>query len=1110
MRFALTALVAVVLALSSGPELRAEGAILYKGGPIQVTEDGATVWVVNPDHDAVSAIDTATGSVSYHELPAASAGAHRPRGLGVVPDGDEVWVACHDSGMVIVLDATDGAVIEELELHPGSGPANVAIDPDGDTAWVVLHRSAQVAIYDTATYELLTVVDGLQHHPWGISFTEDGSAAWLTHTLMDGEDSYLTAVDTSDRVVVAKVIMKSVNPKSSSQISGDPDPVPEGGYLIPIGQLAQPPGLDQMWVPFQYMNFHNPEFTPDSTVQAAIHKIDLDTNTQFHAGRVVLSGVYAHDNTTLLGDGWNAGIAGPIDLGFDAVGDTAYLVNAYSNNVLVFATDIEMERGSDAALTEIPVGDHPLGIAVSPTDDTAYVLNVLSRDVSVIDLVAEEVTDTIDVTPDVDEPLDEDFLTGARLFHSSADPRVSSTGKVACASCHVRGQGDGLMWDFASLGAGNRKTLNLLGLAHSFGDPVDGRGQLHRSGDRDEVQDFEHTFRSGVMGGTGFLDDPNDSLGEPNADLDADLDALATYVLGLPSLAVSPHRNDDGTLTEAAVRGGLIFQGEGNTSDGAGCNDCHTAPDFTDRDFHDVDSFTSGTENEGPSFNTQSLIGAWDQPPFVHVVGWQDGHTLGGVVRNAAYGEHGDTRELDSAQRYDLTAFLECNDGTMAFEGIEDLEDTTPPRILAVRPVSLDVVEVIFDESVDAESAGDPAHYVFTDGEREIEATDADHDGEAGHRVRVSVPLVYDGSEVTWTLLPGPVEDRAASYGMDANNILDTDDPANEASFTIDGTITVTFGNTGSETFPSAARSAAFTSGLSNVSFAHILLYPFTSIEIKGFVAFDFIDTLADECGVDDGDEIVAARFTAQPLMGHTNTIELRRCLLPWQEPPNDWCFGCSGAPTLNSASHPNIAWHTRGARALGSSGDDPDDYYPEGEYDLAETVDATVDVEFLNERVEFASDGITEAFAFWFDNPEINFGYGVEVVGDEGTGLEFVGASFDGGRQGIVLSITFEVEPNDRREDSVPFIRGDGIQDGVIALGDVLRVARFIFLEGPSGGCEEALDVDDDGRHSIVDIIYLASYLFLERSAPEAPFPGCGTVLEADSLGCDSHDACD
>lgn len=167
-------------------------------------------------------------------------------------------------------------------------------------------------------------------------------------------------------------------------------------------------------MPLQYQNFHNDVFTPDGTVQSAVHKIDLTNGAHANTDRVVLTAVHAHDNTTLLGNGWNAGVSGPVDITFDASGSTAYILHTYSNDVVVVPTNIGLARGGALPLIEINVGDNPKGIVASPTAERLYVHNYLSRDISVIDTTSNAVVATVPTTSGTPEPLDAVFLTGAR------------------------------------------------------------------------------------------------------------------------------------------------------------------------------------------------------------------------------------------------------------------------------------------------------------------------------------------------------------------------------------------------------------------------------------------------------------------------------------------------------------------------------------------------------------------------------------------------------------------------------------------------------------------------------------------------------------------------
>ncbi|MFN0058669.1 MAG: hypothetical protein ACKVX7_09465 [Planctomycetota bacterium] len=1128
--------------LLSAARVDGVGAILHKGGTVQITANGEFVWAVLPDHDAVARYSTVTGAVSYFALPTLGV-RENPQGIAVRADGSEVWVAAHDSGRVFVLNGANGALIATLTLHPGSGPVSIAISPDGTRAYVVLKRSAEVAVFDAVTHNLITMITKLSRRPFGIAFNSAGTQAWLTHTITDGEDSYVTGIDTALLSAKALVVLKSVDPKEPSQISGEADPIPEGGYLMLRGQLAPLPGSTHLWLPVQYQNFHNSAFTPDSTVQAAIHKIDLNTGTHLNGNRVVLTAVYAHAGTTLLGPGWNAGVAGPVDLAFSSTGATAYLVNASSNDVLVFPSTLPLARPVGASpLTEIPVGDHPTGIVSSPVAERLYVLNALSRDLSVIDTALGEEIQRVALSSGVPEPLAPSVLVGARVFHSSDDPRMSANQKVACVSCHPNGETDGLSWTFEQFGAGQRKTLPLIGLSYSFGPPVGGLGQLHRGGDRDEVQDFEFTLRSAIMGGSGFIPVPNPPLGTSNAGLSAELDGLADYLLGLPAIETSPARAPTGALSEAAIRGALIFQRPGGTSSGAGCATCHPGPTFTDNGFHNIGGFAPAPEFQGPAFNTPSLIGAWDNAPYLQATGnFPTGSSLVGVVRDAESGGHGHTSGLNDSQRADLVEFLSSIDGGLAAVGLSGLADTAPPRILRVAPVSLDSVEVIFSESVDAASAGDPANYTFAAGAFQVAATAATFNASAGNRVRVTVPLRYEGCDVTYTLAPGPIEDIAATYGAASNNVLDPSDTTNELTFEITDSITVEFGNvTGVETFGNAAKDASFNPGLSNVSHDHWRLYPATNPETKGFLAFNFVSTLSTECGVASSSEILDARFSGLPEFGNTNTLQLRRCLMPWNEPPNDWCFGCSGALTRTHATYTTVPWHQNGAGALGGSGTSLSEYYPSGAFDVAAAVDASVVAGAVNERVEFASTAVTSAFRFWFDNPSKNFGYCVEVAGTTGPGIEFHAADRENGRNGFVLSMRFAVSPTgpgldcnqngtpdscdisqgtsvDANLDGIPdecqssahdFVRGEANHDGSFNLADPIYVLGYLFGGDPLD-CLDAADSNDDGSVDVADAIHLLAALFSSGPLPLPPFPVCGADPSVDGLGCISFSAC-
>jgi len=75
----------------------------------------------------------------------------------------------------------------------------------------------------------------------------------------------------------------------------------------------------------------------------------------------------------------------PIDIDINSAGTRVYVTNHYSNSVSVLNVDPDAGKAFNTKIDDIPVGDHPYGVAVS-SDDKVYVANNASEYVSVIDV----------------------------------------------------------------------------------------------------------------------------------------------------------------------------------------------------------------------------------------------------------------------------------------------------------------------------------------------------------------------------------------------------------------------------------------------------------------------------------------------------------------------------------------------------------------------------------------------------------------------------------------------------------------------------------------------------------------------------------------------------
>jgi large repetitive protein len=618
-RLRATHVLALVLACASacgptGTALPAPRADRAASAPLALDPAGTRLWVVNPDADTVTVLDTRTLDVIATHATGAE-----PWSVAALHDG--AVVANRAAGTLTVL--RDG---RSAEVQVGPEPGGVVLAPDGRHAYVTVSSDDAVAIVDLTT---LTVTDRIAvgRWPWAIAVT--ATPGQVAPTLLvshrrsrlravaregedEGQEAWLTVIRGDG--AISEIVLAPSSDAFSNALEG----------LAIVG--------DHVWVA-HLLNRPGPPFTFHTTLSGGIATVSLDAAVELLETRID-----TNESTFSTPVNFPRAIAVTRDQG------RAYVVLAGTNVVM----GIDLTNPTAPTLVGFwPVGDNPRGIALSADETRAYVMNYLSRDVSVLDL-----TDTIrrreiarvTTTP---ETLDPQVLAGKILFNLAADPRLSRLGWVSCASCHLDGGVDGTSW---STPEGLRQTMPLWNLA--------GTAPFHASATRDEIQDFDHDIRA-LMGGVGLAASPPSMLGPSAAGRSEALDALAAFVLHGIRVPNAPTAG-----VEAIAAGREVFAE-------SGCAACHGGPAWTrshlpgepgtlglagqmevEASLIDVGTFARDTDVLGAiGFDVPTLLGLHATAPYLH-----DGsaRTLSEVLGNGMHvGRPLDERDVDV-----LAAFL--------------------------------------------------------------------------------------------------------------------------------------------------------------------------------------------------------------------------------------------------------------------------------------------------------------------------------------------------------------------------------------------------------------------------------------------------------------------
>lgn len=543
------------------------------------------LFVVNPDNDTFTALDTVSGLVIYEQATDA-------KPVSIIRHADQLWISCQQSDAIAIHSADTGERVETIRLKYGSAPHGLTIDEQSGRCYVALSATGLLQEIDAATMQLtrqIKLAGPLRNLAW---IPEKQIVAAPQFIAGDQKGATLQWVDVNQWAVT---LSKKLSPSMSNdgQSNGR-------GYPNYLGSIAVNPEQTRMWIPgkkdnlFRGLQRDGEPLVFDQTVRSTAVAVDLESGTEIIEQRIDL------DNSDFA-----------TTTSFNRRGNVLYIATMGTSTI----TAVDAYHPGDTSVFNT-YGQGAMAIVGNQDGDRLYVHNQLSRSISVFESQPDGSLHYLSQWNTVEnEKLSADVLSGKRLFHDTSRSHLSREGYMSCASCHIDGSHDGRVWDLSNLGEGLRNTIDLRGKAGMK------HGILHWTGNFDEVQDFDDQIRR-LNQGTGFLFDavknPQRKFFPHKAGMIAELDNLAKYVSSLSEYPKSPFKDSDGKINPSAVNGRDHFIA-------LKCYTCHSGKTFTDSVSgirHDVgtQSIASGHRLGEPlsGFDTPTLIGLWQSAPYLH------------------------------------------------------------------------------------------------------------------------------------------------------------------------------------------------------------------------------------------------------------------------------------------------------------------------------------------------------------------------------------------------------------------------------------------------------------------------------------------------------------
>ncbi len=530
--------------------------------PIALALHGPRLLTANHTANGVSFIDLQTGKI-LQELSTGD----RPAGVAFSPDGKRA-VVTHQFGYdLAVLDVEADSLKLAGRVEVGPEPRGVVIAPDETTAYVAVGVTNEVVRVDLKTNQVTGRLE-VGREPRGLALSHDGK------TLVAGNarSGSLSIIDTANWRVTRTARVDGTNLRQVVI-----DDAGKYAYVANMKNLrfaTTKNNIDQGWVLGQRVaRVRLDEQQPFETLS-----IDPRGKAASDAHGLVLS----DDAATLV-----VSLGGTHELMIFRAGEKPLPWRDNGSRDLIAP---ELLRDQER-FRRVSLGGRPTELALSADGSLVYVANYLLDAVQVVDTRSARLVRTIELGGPNELSL---ARRGEVLFHDAAR---SFNQWYSCNTCHSDGHTNGQDFD----------TLN---------DGWQDLSTLHERS-RKKVPTLRRVAETGPWTWHGWQDSLDEAMVEsftksmqgPQPSKE-EVAALIAYLKTLDYPA-NPFRGRDGSISEAAKRGEVVYR-----SEKAGCVTCHGGSELTDGKIHDLDLGERGDVYKG--HNPPSLRGVYDKDPYMH------------------------------------------------------------------------------------------------------------------------------------------------------------------------------------------------------------------------------------------------------------------------------------------------------------------------------------------------------------------------------------------------------------------------------------------------------------------------------------------------------------